>query len=360
MLNPNPTAPRRKDRLSMLRDQMDAENAMNGPQAGKPMVTGSVAGGIQKAPPAPPPQKPANNLGAAPPAAPAPKPQKPAYDPMNPIGSTAGFAPRPAAPPAPAADPHEDMYNAEEEFIRSLLDAAGNVDTSDEEAAIRESMDRLMGKGLVDARARGGAAGFAMSGQQLAAEGGVRKDAALQESQQIIDARNKAQQDAVNNALRGIGADVSLLGASEDAQIFDMIMELLGQEPPADEAAPDGGGGGGDGDPLGDVLDMATGGATEGTDVGRTLVTKPGVGLEQLAGGFTRPHGTEKWLEHLGGRVLDDVKGQNDPAGRENAAEAPSAQDGWVMMGADGGWTYYVDEDGGWHKVKVKTMSGDY
>lgn len=139
----------------------------------------------------------------------------------------------------------------EEDFIRSLLEGVNNVNTDEEEALIRAEMDRLMGQGLVNSRARAGYAGMESSGMQLAAEGGIRRDAANDVAGRILDTRGKAKQQAIDNAFGGIGADVDLMTAAQDAELFDMIMGLLGQDGLGGEGAPSPGSGQGGGGKTG-------------------------------------------------------------------------------------------------------------
>jgi hypothetical protein len=121
--------------------------------------------------------------------------------------------------------------NAEDIFIRNIInDANVGANTTEEEQLIRDEMDRLMGVGLVNSRARAGNAGFAASGGQIATEGGIRRDAALGSSKQINDLRRKEDQRAKENAFSGIDAEIGLRGAEMDAQILDMVLELIDKD----------------------------------------------------------------------------------------------------------------------------------
>ncbi len=212
--------------------------------------------------------------------------------------------------PGQAYSPPSVIDQDEEDFVRSLLEGAGNVDTSDEEQAIRDASDRLMGRNLVDARARGGR--FGAMGAQGAIEGDIRNQAAQQESQQIIDARTKAQQQAIDNALKGIGADEGLRSAGEDAAIFDMIMDILDNPPPA-SGSDDGGGG------LLDTLNKNL------NDPHTAL--RPN-GRQPLPAGFDRSQAVD------GGLVLGGIAGLDQ------------------YLGSDDKYDYYRGSDGKVHKER--------
>lgn len=158
----------------------------------------------------------------------------------------------------PRAEPHVDegttsmngegtpqsMESMEEQFIRDLLGGANDVDTSEQEALVRELMQDKLGEQLVGQRASMGRAGFASSGALGAMESDAQRKAAQSASGEILDLRSGAKQDAIDNALKGIGADASLKGAAADEELMDMIFRLAESE----SAPPASAGGGGSGD----------------------------------------------------------------------------------------------------------------
>lgn len=218
----------------------------------------------------------------------------------------------PAMQADPNAKPPKTIDQDEEDFIRSLIEGGGNVDTSAQEQAIKDASDRLMGRNLVDARARGGR--FGAMGAQGAIEGDIRNQAAQQESQQIIDARNKAQQQAIDNALKGISGDTDLRSAGEDSAIFDMITEMLGQKPPT--------GGSTNGGTGANPLD----GLNDGLNDPHTAL-RPN-GRQPLPPGFDASQAVS------GGLVLGGIAGVDK------------------YLGSDDAFDYYQGSDGKIHKEK--------
>ncbi len=124
-----------------------------------------------------------------------------------------------------------DAQSDQDKFIAMLMNDVNNVDTSEEEALIQEQMDRLMGQNLMDSAARAGASGMAMSGAQLAAEGGIRSDAARDVSAAQLGVRSDARQSAIDNALSAIDASIGLENLDQNSELFDVIMDMLGEDP---------------------------------------------------------------------------------------------------------------------------------
>lgn len=129
--------------------------------------------------------------------------------------------------------------NALDQQIQSLLSdiVAGNgmnVDTSEEEALIRQLMQDQIGQGLVEQRARMGRAGFGASGALAAMEGDVRRQAGQQATQETLALRRQAEQEAIQNALNAIGVDVTKRkeGRQEvfDQELLNALKSSLGQE----------------------------------------------------------------------------------------------------------------------------------
>lgn len=215
------------DRLTLLRDQLDVQSGAAPPPQQRQTV------------PVPMRQQTVPMQGVAPRV---PTPVRPVQGlPSFGIGSGTSMGdeatiivPPPAAPP-PAAPP-TTMEEDQEEFIRSLLGDALNVDTSAQEQLIREEMDRLQGLKLRDSRARAGVSGMASSGSQIALENTLNRDAARDVSGRILDVRDDAKQTAIHNALAGIGVDIDLLDAKTQAELLDGIMDLFGDDSPVQDS----------------------------------------------------------------------------------------------------------------------------
>jgi hypothetical protein len=148
-----------------------------------------------------------------------------------------------------------------EEHVRRYLEG-GQDDTAAEEALLSEQMDRRLGQGLVDQRARMGRAGFGASGALAAIEGDTRRQAALDAAERMFGVREREQAQQYDRGQGVIGTDIDLREqASKEgwrqAQA-DALAALLGGETGA-PAADTGAGGG----PI-DSLDRAiNAGATQ-------------------------------------------------------------------------------------------------
>ena len=121
------------------------------------------------------------------------------------------------------------------QLLEQLVSGKGmNVDTSEEEALIRELMQDRTGQALVEQRARMGRAGFGASGALAAMEGDVRRQAAQQATQETLAMRRQAEQEAIDNALRSIGVDVSKRREARserfDEEFMNALKSALGME----------------------------------------------------------------------------------------------------------------------------------
>lgn len=144
-------------------------------------------------------------------------------------------------PPPPEASTNEQFDENVRKLMDQLLSGQGmDVNTAEEEALIRQLMEDRLGQGLVEQRARMGRAGFGSSGALAAMEGDVRRQAAQQATQETLGLRRQAEQEAIDNALRAIGVDVSKRQEGRqsefDQQFLDALKSAMGQE-----TAPQGG-----------------------------------------------------------------------------------------------------------------------
>lgn len=144
--------------------------------------------------------------------------------------------------------PAEQQPSSNEQFdenVRKLMDQllsgqGMDVNTAEEEALIKQLMEDRLGQGLVEQRARMGRAGFGASGALAAMEGDIRRQAGQQATQETLGLRRQAEQEAIDNALRAIGVDVSKRQEGRqsefDQQFLDALKSAMGQE-----TAPQGG-----------------------------------------------------------------------------------------------------------------------
>jgi hypothetical protein len=139
--------------------------------------------------------------------------------------------PPPPLTPEQAAQSEQDKMDQEiRDFVRSRIGAAGKVDTTEEEALITRQMEGKLGEGLVDARARGGRAGFGMSGAQQAVEGDVRGAASRSALDQILGLRRGEEQRAIENATSAIGTEQGMRSAASADALRRMVLESLQAE----------------------------------------------------------------------------------------------------------------------------------
>jgi hypothetical protein len=146
-------------------------------------------------------------------------------------GTPKPFPTAPQQTPEQAAQSEQDKMDQEiRDFVRSRIGAAGKVDTTEEEALITRQMEGKLGEGLVDARARGGRAGFGMSGAQQAVEGDVRGAASRSALDQILGLRRGEEQRAIENATSAIGTEQGMRSAASADALRRMVLESLQAE----------------------------------------------------------------------------------------------------------------------------------
>jgi len=146
-------------------------------------------------------------------------------------GVTGGGKGTYTGPPASTSESEQDKIDREiRDFVRSRIGAANNVDTTEAEALITRQMEGKLGEGLVDARARGGRAGFGMSGAQMAVEGDVRGAASRSALDQILGLRRGEEQRAIENATSAIGTEQGMRSAASADALRRMVLESLQAE----------------------------------------------------------------------------------------------------------------------------------
>ena len=176
-------------------------------------------------------------------------------------GTPKPFPTAPAQTPEQAAQSEQDKMDQEiRDFVRSRIGAADKVDTTAEEALITRQMEGKLGEGLVDARARGGRAGFGMSGAQQAVEGDVRGAASRSALDQILGLRRGEEQRAIENATSAIGTEQGMRSAASADALRRMVLESLQAE------AGLGGDEGGIADAVGGGVDAIAGAVGAETD----------------------------------------------------------------------------------------------
>lgn len=149
------------------------------------------------------------------------------------------------APPMSEADRDQRERDALDkqirDFVSGRVSGANDVDTTEQEALIRDLVEGKTGAALVDQRARGGRAGFATSGAQMAMEGDIRKQAGQAASGDILDLRRTEQQRAFDNATKAIETESGMRSAASDDALRRMFLESLqaeaGLEAPGGTAA---------------------------------------------------------------------------------------------------------------------------
>lgn len=161
------------------------------------------------------------------------------------------------APPPPASRGMEmttpgiteapmDVETARQKFLQDILNAGNNVDTSKEEALIREQMQAQLGESLVNRRASMGRSGFGASGALNAMEGDIENQARRNAVERILATQRGARQEATDNAFRGVsGAGDLRSEARDDAQfeeqkkINEALIAMFGEDAaPVDEGDP--------------------------------------------------------------------------------------------------------------------------
>jgi len=109
-------------------------------------------------------------------------------------------------------------------LIANRIGAAGNVDTSGEEALIQDMMQRQLGEQLVNQRASMGRAGFSGIG---AMEGDIQRQAALDAQREILGLRRTEDQRAFDNAMRAAGTDLDFRQFGSNDEIRRAQLQAL-------------------------------------------------------------------------------------------------------------------------------------
>ena len=283
--------PVRTDALAKLQDQSAIKQAATpeapkAPTLGRPYRPAPITGKVQNALPAAP-QAPQRMAFGGPTAA-----AKPAMSPRSDVlagvagglkdakppgqvtgGDTYGTAPSeviapPKAvsvgelPPPKTADQQRDALDQQiRDFVSGRISGANDVNTAEQEALIRDLVEGKTGAALVDARARGGRAGFGTSGAQMAMEGDIRRQAGQAASGDILDLRRTEQQRAFDNATRAIQTESGMRSAASDDALRRMFLESLQAE-----AGLETGAGGSAGDAVNAGVDAALGAVGAETD----------------------------------------------------------------------------------------------
>jgi hypothetical protein len=144
-------------------------------------------------------------------------------------------------PPSPP--PSEDELDAQiRQLMGDLISGKGmGVDTSEEEALIKQLMQDQIGQSLVDQRARMGRAGFGASGALAAMEGDIQRQAAQRATQETLATRRQAEQDAIERALSAIGVDVEKRREGRQASFDEEFLNALKSSMEQEDTAAGGG-----------------------------------------------------------------------------------------------------------------------
>jgi hypothetical protein len=236
----------------MQRDQMPALDPTGG-TAPKPMAFAgqpqALGGAMPRQPGNVVPKPPASRVGMGPaapgmggPRQPSP-PQQPRPNPLPPP------SPAPAqgmteTPSEPATTTTDDVDQMIRDFLSGQLRNAGQANTAEEEALIQQQIERSMGQGLVNQRARAGRAGMGMSGALMAQEGDIRRAASMDALDQILGLRRSEEQRGIENAMGAISAETGMRSAAANDALRRMALEALQAEMglDADVGAGEGGG----------------------------------------------------------------------------------------------------------------------
>lgn len=158
-------------------------------------------------------------------------------------------------------DPYRDLDQMFEDYARGVFD---EVDTSEEEAQLQAQQDRLLGRGLVDTRARMGEAGFAAGGLDVALENTARREAAEQLGLNISDLRDREGEQRRAAIEGAMGLDIEKQSSARQDAILKAQMEALAALMDQNGEAPPDGGGEGGGDDLGTSINEGINAIGEG------------------------------------------------------------------------------------------------
>lgn len=132
--------------------------------------------------------------------------------------------------PEPASKTQDEIDAMIRKFVESQLANAGNVDTSAQEALIRDQMEGKLGASLVDQRARMGRAGFGAGGVTAALESDARTNASREALDQILGFRTSEEQRSIDNARKAVTTEQDMRSAASDDALRRMILETLQAE----------------------------------------------------------------------------------------------------------------------------------
>jgi hypothetical protein len=153
-----------------------------------------------------------------------------------------------------------DLDDWIEEWIRqNVRGGIGPIDTAAHEALIRELGQEHVGQGLLNARARMGAAGFGSSGALYGLEGDVRRQAARDVAEQILGVRDREEQQAFERAEAAAGMDIRQREAANRAALLQAQLDALAALLGGGDGAPVIDDGNGGGDVVGQTIAGATG-----------------------------------------------------------------------------------------------------
>lgn len=139
-----------------------------------------------------------------------------------------------------------------EDLVRNRLAGADNIDTSQEDALIREMMQQNIGGGRVGNRAAMGARGFAESGAALAMGADIERAARQQALDEMLGVRQREEEQAWAEAMGAAGMDIDYQRAANEAAALDarnQLLEAILNPDPTDEPTPENGGGNNGGGP---------------------------------------------------------------------------------------------------------------
>lgn len=212
----------------------------------------------------------------------------------------------------PGATANAEPTDLDQMFEDYARGAFGEVDTSEEEAQMQAQQDRLLGRGLMDTRARMGEAGFAAGGLDVALENTARAEAAEQlglDISGIRDREGEQRRAAIEGAM---GLDLEKQsGARQDAILkaqMDALAKLLeegGEAPP--EGGDDSGGG------LGGGLGGAAIGAASQALADETTPFGKGTGQSETATSGDPESYAERESHSDGDRFIENY---TDPDGK--------------------------------------------
>lgn len=150
------------------------------------------------------------------------------------VPADTGGAPAQAESPAPATQ--DDIDAMIRELVANQLRGAGQADTTEEEALIRQQMQGQVGSSLVNSRARAGRGGFQASGAQMGIEGDLNRAAEMDALDQILGLRRTEDQRSIDNATQAVTTEQGMRNAAANDALRRMALEALQAEMGLDAA----------------------------------------------------------------------------------------------------------------------------